>query len=230
MTTVLDIITDAMKLNGTLFKGEAPSSDEAADALRTLNDMVASWSNDGLITYTRNRVYFYCTAGVSSYTIGTGGSFNTPRPFQIVTAYIRIAAIDYPIEIISDDVYERDIPYKSLRTNFPTYLNYDNGYPLGTIRLFPAPATAAELHMMLEQPLSSFASLTDTVDLPPGWNKALKYNLAIELSPQYGTSPSQVVFAMASEAKSQIMRQSNALRPIVARKVVNRIYNILADR
>lgn len=230
MTTALDIINSAAKKAGILFKSETLPADEANDGLDLLNDMIQNWSNDGLFTYTRSRETFNLTTGVNTYTIGTGGDFNTLRPFNIVTAYVRIATLDYPLEIIEDDIYERDISFKSLRTNYPGYLNYDGGYPLGTIRIFPAPAGSYELHLMTEKPLTTITSLTQVIDLPPGFNMAIKYGLAVLMAGEYGQEANATVQRTASSSLAEIKRNINVLRPVAPRKQVSRIYNILADR
>ena len=212
MTTVLDIITDAMKLNGTLFKGEAPSSDEAADALRTLNDMLDSWSNDDLITYSYALEQFTLTGGVS-YTIGAGGDFNTTRPVNIADSVIRVGNIDYPVEAISQQQYQKYVAVKSLSSTIPQFMTYDNGYPLGIIKFYPA-TTNGTLFLQSNKPLGTYAALTDVISLPVGFNKALKYNLAMELAPQYGVEVSQVVLSMARQSLGQVKRATASNQPL----------------
>jgi hypothetical protein len=46
--TALDLITRALRKIKVLASGESPTSDEADDCLLALNDMLASWSINGL--------------------------------------------------------------------------------------------------------------------------------------------------------------------------------------
>lgn len=46
--TVNDLIRRAMRSIGVLHHNEEPSSDEAADALQTLNDMLNAWIYEGM--------------------------------------------------------------------------------------------------------------------------------------------------------------------------------------
>lgn len=51
-----------------------------------------------------------------------------------------------------------------------------------------------------------FPDLTTDVALPPGWERAVVANLALELSPYYGREPNEVVVAMARSALAMIKR------------------------
>lgn len=191
MTTALDLITGAAKLIGVLFKSETMSDDEAADGLVSLNDMLGSWSNNGLVIISRAWESFPIS-GASSYLIGPGQTLNTVRPVVIRSAYIRSGSIDYPMEQITDEQYQT-ITLKSTSSPFPDFFNYDNAYPYGTIRFYPQLSPSGELHLLSEKPLTSIASLATTVDLPAGWNKAIRYSLAVEMAPEYGVSVSEEV-------------------------------------
>lgn len=214
MTTALQLITGAARLIGIVRKGEALDNDEAMDGLTALNDMLASWSNNGLLTVSRVWEYFTVSAA-TSYTIGSGQSLNTTRPIKIVAAFFRSGDIDYPLEIISDEQYE-SITLKTLQSDFPCYLNYDNAYPYGTIRLYPQ--GAGQLHLLSEKPIGNIASLTTTVDLPPGWNRAIRSNLAIEMEPEYGVGVPPAVVKMATDSLASISLAIAKNRPIKAER------------
>lgn len=188
MVTALDIITGAMQEAGILYKQETPDADEAQDALNRLNAMIASFANESLLVTARTRESFNLT-GAESYTIGTGGDFDTDRPTYIIEAHVDQGGVTYPIAAITDEVYER-IQIKEL-TGIPEFFNYSNGYPLGRIYLWPKADASYALHLTTEKPLTSFAALTTQVSLPPGWEELLKYNLGARMCPSYGQPVSQ---------------------------------------
>lgn len=210
MTTALQLINGAARLIGVIRKSEALSSDEAADGLVSLNDMLASWSNNGLLCVSRVWESFTVTAA-TSYLIGASQTLNTVRPLAIKAAFFRIGTIDYDLEIITDEEYE-SISLKTLTTNFPRYLTYDNANPYGTIRLYPQGAGA--LHLLSEKPVTDIAAVSTTVNFPAGWNRAIRYNLAIDMAPEYSVEPSSAVVAMAKESKMDIMLSIAKVRPI----------------
>lgn len=212
MTTALDIITGAAKLIGVVFKSEALSADEASDGLVSLNDMVSSWSNNSLLIYARTWESFNISAA-ASYTIGPSQTINTVRPIAIKAAFIRSGGIDYNMRQITDEQYE-DISLKSVTSPFPEWFDYDNGYPYGTLRFYPQLGVSAELHLLLEKPLTSFPTLTTQVDLPPGTNKALKYNLAIDMAPEYGVEIPDSVLKGAADSLLNISLAVAKNRPI----------------
>lgn len=207
--TALDIITGASRLIGVTFVSETLPADDANDALLVLNDMLDSWSNDGLMTYSSALENFSLT-GATSYTIGSGGTFNTTRPINILSAVVRLSNVDYPLEIITQDQYQLEINNKSVTSSTPQYLTYDNAYPLGTIKMFPIPSSGSTLYLDSFKPLSNLTLLTTTVDLPPGWKRALKYNLAIELAPHYGVEPTATIVRNALRSMGAIKASTSA--------------------
>lgn len=184
MTTARGIVKKALQKIGVLFKNEAPSSDEANDGLDALNGLLGSWGNDSLNIYARTWETVSLVGGTASYTIGASGVFNTTRPSNIVSAYIRSGSVDYLVTMTDDEAFNT-IAFKSI-TGIPEFLSYDGGYPLGTIRLYPVPASNYSLFLLTEKPLTEFADLDAELSMPKGTERALIYNLGIDLAPEYG--------------------------------------------
>lgn len=226
-TSALEIITGAAKLIGVVFKSEVLDADESNDGLVALNDMLDTWSNDNLTTFAYTLESFTLT-GSATYTIGVGGTFNTARPINIATAVVRLATIDYPLKIITQEQYQEEVPIKSLPSSIPQYLTYDNGFPLGTISIYGVPTGGTTLRMLSNKPLANLSALTTTVDLPPGWKRALKYNLAMELAPEYGADVPPNVQATAKTSLGAIKRSTsiNNAMPLMADTV--RVGNIFS--
>lgn len=202
MTTARNIIKKALQKNGVLTKGESPSGDEASDALDNLNALISSWSNDSLLIYTRVSESFPLVSGQSSYTIGSGGDFNTTRPLQILTAFTRIGNIDYNIDIISDVDFDA-ITQKTLSSSIPDVMYYNSNAPLGTITIYPVPTTGA-LHIRSEKQLTEFTSLDTVLEFPAGWERALIYNLSLEIASEYGQPVNEAVYQIAMDALNKI--------------------------
>lgn len=204
MTTALNIVTKALQKIGAIVKNESPSSDEANDGLSALNALISSWANDSMLVYARVRETLSLTAGDGVYTIGSGVyDLNTTKPTYIVEAHVRQGNIDYPLSIIPDEVFESAIADKTVR-GLPTFINSDNGHNYITIRLYPLPDTNYTLYLLSEKPITGTYALSDDIDLPSGWERALIYNLAVELAPEYGQEIDQIVYKIAEDSKRYI--------------------------
>lgn len=219
MTTANEIIKGAFRIAGITVTGESPSAGETQDALSTLNDLMESLSNDSLFVFARQTESFILSPNITEYTIGTGGDLNTTRPIDIVSAYVRLSNVDYDVSVISDEQYA-DITLKSV-SSIPYFLNYTASFPLGTVKIYPAPSTAYTLFLLSEKPLSTF-TLNETVTLPPGWSRFLKNQLAIEISSEYGQQIPPAAVQNAAEAKGMIKRGAAKVKSLDAFTAGNR--------
>lgn len=213
MTTAIQLITRAFQKAGVLFKTDAPSADEANDALSDLNNLISSWSNSTNIVYALTTENFNLVAGQKDYTWGLGGNFNSARPMNIITATINYpSGVSLPVELITDENYSL-IPLKTIQ-GVPQVLNVDNGYPLQTLSFYPVPSTAYSATFQTEKAVSSISGLYATIALPPGWEHALIHNLAVIVAPEYGLEAPQTVITEAAKSKGEIMLQVAKARPI----------------
>lgn len=223
MTTARTIVKKALQKIGALVKNEEPSSDEANDGLDALNALLGSWGNDSLNIYARTWETFSLTSS-ASYTIGSGGVFNTTRPTNIVQAYIRSGTIDYPVSVVDDEAYNT-ILFKSIQ-GIPEFLNYDNAYPLGTIRLYPVPSASYSLFILTEKPLTEFTTLDTALSMPPGTERALIYNLGIDLAPEYSQQISAEHAKIASDSLGAIRTKVAQVRGMDAYPQNVRVRNV----
>jgi hypothetical protein len=70
--------------------------------------------------------------------------------------------------------------------------------------LWPAPPAGSTLDVFSLKPLTAFNSLSDTINLPPGYEQALRFNLAGVLAPEYGSALPPEYVAAATEAKAAV--------------------------
>jgi hypothetical protein len=203
-----DLVTGALRLIGVVASGEALDSAQATDGLSSLNDMIDSWSNDDLLIPAITREVFPLTAGQQTYTIGSGGNFNTARPMTYENAWLQVAgtspALELPIKIVTEAEFAR-IPLKGMTSTYPAILYSEDTYPLDNINLWPIPSQSQSLVLYTSKPLANL-TLDTAIALPKGYNRALRYNLAIELAPEYGKTPSEIVAEIAIQSLSEIKR------------------------
>lgn len=203
-TTVKKIIKKAMQKAGILTKTQLPAADEYEDALDNLNDMLESWSNDSMMLVARIKETFPLTGALNGYTIGTGQTFNTTKPIEIMVATVNFGGLDYPVSVIDDEKFQGQILLKT-QPGIPEFLNFNNAFPASLIRLWPVDQGVTSLTILSEKPISVFA-LNDSVDLAPGWNRTLIYNLACEIAGDYGQEIPEKTQQIAIESKSLIQK------------------------
>jgi hypothetical protein len=235
MTTGTDLITLALKDIGALGIGQSVSAEDTADALATLNMMLGQWDAERLSVYHLVDTAHQANGSVS-YTIGIGGDFNVTRPIKINAAYARLqssgagSAVDYRITMIdAREDYSR-ISLKTL-SSFPEYAFYDSAYPLGNLFLYPVPNSSYELHIVTMETLPQLATAGTSVNLPPPYLAALRYNLAIYLCPSYQLEPTPSLVRLAMNAKRVIKRMNTQIPSLTMPRglMTKSRYNIYSD-
>jgi len=239
--TANDLITRAMKSLQSLGGGEVPSAAEANDGLVALNAMLDSWSNEGLNAYEVQEQSFTLVVGTSSYTIGSGGVINVTRPMDIVQAYVQDSGSNnFLMNIVPRDIWNNiGNRGSTITSQIPDTLFYDPQFPLGVINIFPTPLLGYTVFFdsLLQQ--VTFATLTTALSMPPGYERAMVYNLAVEISSMFGIPIPLVapgaknVGQLASESLGNIKRTNireniaNYDPSIVSRSYYS--YNIYRD-
>lgn len=206
MYTVRDMIGRALRLVGAVDPGEAPQTEEENDALQTLNDLLDAWRIERLLLpYTASAVY-ETAPGQNSYSLGTGGDWDGPRPSaQLRYATFRFGGIDYPLTLLTHQQYI-DIEVKSFATEIPDGMYYEAQYPLARCVLYPTPSAVAQVILSYDSIFSSVTLDSNAEELPPGYRRALVYNLALDLKPEYpGKEMSADVREIARTSKAAIM-------------------------
>ena len=205
MTKARDLIKASYRKIGVLGAGSSLQNEEAQDALSGLNAMVASWSTVGALIFTETKETFPLT-GALSYTIGAGQDFDTTVPKMITSAYSTYSGYDRPIEIIDGEKYGQiaDKDYAGL----PDKLYFDSNYPTATIYLYPVNYASTTLTMFAQKPLLRFDSLDTVFAMPPEYERAIIYNLAIEMAPEFEAQPSPDVRRIAKSSLDMIKAQN----------------------
>lgn len=193
--TVQGLIDSVLRLIGVIDSGESPSTSESNHALDALNQLLASWSAAGLPVYQLSSETIPLT-GVASYTLAT-------RPVQIKAAQCVNSGVSQDVTPVTAEQWA-SLRDTTLSGKFATSYLYDAGYPAATIKLWPIPVTGGSLILHTLLPLASLAGLGATISLPPGYEHALRFSLAMVLAPEYGTVLAPEVAAGAQAAQAAI--------------------------
>ena len=227
--TARDLINGALRLIGAIASGETLSGNELSDALLVLNDMMDSWSADGFMINEVKRESFPLIPSQQTYTIGIGGNFNTSRPTLIQEVTLDQNGVEIPVKIINLQEWAA-ITVKNVTSSIPQKMYIEGAFPLERFNIWPIPSVANNLVIYTLNPLSSFASANTVVQLPPGYSKAIRYNLAMELAPEYGKEPTPFIISTAAETKADVKRTNTDpvyMTSDVAGLTTNKSFNYL---
>lgn len=222
LLTGQSVVTFALEQIGVFGVGQQMSAADATTGLRRLNAMVSAWSTMPLTIPVMVREVFSVTANDNTYSIGPSGDFNTIRPVKIDAAGLLYGSsspeVEIPIQVLTDQQYAA-IPVKDQTSEQWTSLWYNPTYTTlgrGTIVLWPTPTTADnDCVLYFQQPLVEFAALTTEYFVPPGYEEALGYNLALRLAPIYARPVPDDVRTLARQSLAQIKRTNTRMVELV---------------
>ncbi|HEY6022163.1 MAG TPA: hypothetical protein VIY48_20545 [Candidatus Paceibacterota bacterium] len=212
--TALEVIKSGLRLLNVIQSGEDPQAEEANDSLVILNQMLDTWNGDGLTIFTTQITDFLLTSLKQTYTLGEGGDFNMPRPAELDRCSILILSnpqqpIEYNLPIYTTQDWQSRVPVKTVQGNLPVLCYDDGAFPLRNITFWPNASDNIKWRLYSWQPLTQFGDLNGIAAFPPGYLEAIKYNLAVRLAPEFSTSVSAEVLALATSTLGQI-KASNA--------------------
>ena len=174
-----------MRLIGALASGETPTGAEASDALTVLNQMLDSWAAERLMVFTVTIDEFALTPLQQTYTYGTGGNFNQPRPpridrISIVSLTNPAQPLELPINYYTGLDWQQ-VPVKNIQTTLPQAVYDDQAFPLRNLSFWPIPTVVVNTRIYRWTALTQFPDLVTDQTYPPGYIEALRYNLAVRL-------------------------------------------------
>jgi hypothetical protein len=216
VATVLDEVTAALKELGVLAANEVADAGQAEDGRLALNRLVDQWAAERLQIFTITRTTWTIATGVGTYTVGTGGTVNVARPvFLDHVNYIETSAtpdLELQLSPLTDDAYA-GLAVKALTATDPSAWYYNPTFPLGTLNLWPIPTSTTLLGALYApQAVATFSALSTSVALPPGYERMIVKNLALEMAPGFiGLQVNPLLAKQAQDAVAVVKRVNRRL-------------------
>ena len=212
--TAGELINSALRLIGQLAEAEVPSAATSQDALTAFNQMIDSWNTERLSVFcTQDQVYTWPVNEIRR-TLGPTGNIDLnpqQRPILVDdSTYFRDPQtnVSYGIKMINQSQYN-GIAVKTVTSTYPQVMFVNMTFPDIEIYIYPKPTRSLEFHFISVQPLTEPTALNTVIALPPGYLRALRYNLAMELAPEFGVEPSPQVQRIAMTSKRDLKRINN---------------------
>lgn len=182
-TTAERIITAAMQDAGLLQEGDVPNSEQFAQYTNRLNDLINFEQTQGLKLWTQTDQSITLVAGTQTYQLGPGGSIMTTKPLRALQGYyLDTNSTRRPIYPLSWDEWMRlsNVAQTGAITQF--FVNKQRANLEVSFWLVPdATAATGTAHLLLQQQVTNFTGLTDTMDFPPEWYMFLRWGLADDI-------------------------------------------------
>ena len=183
------LIKQALLACGAISEYQPASAEQLATAATNLNLIVKEWQADGLQLWLIQSISVSLTQGKTSYTIKTGGDVNADRPTAILEAFIQDGSNDTPLTSMTRQEYWELGDKTSEGTPHSYY--YEPQLTQGVLYLYTAPDANAAANktviLKAHRQVQDLDAATDDMDFPVEWHRALKFALARDLSPNYGT-------------------------------------------
>lgn len=230
MTTVRQVINGALKKLGAIDAEDGPSASEVSDALGTVNRMLYNWSVQRNGIYVIKTEQFTLTGGQAEYTYGSGGDFDSPRPILINRSYFRDNGVD---TTILETTYENfaDIGDKDI-SSYPKVFLHTPEYPLAKLTFYPVPDSSYTVFFQTWKPLAQYTSSSNDLNLPPEYEEAIEWNLALRLAPEYLMEAPQTVAMMAQSSFRDLKNLHSRPVPQINTSIMSdqeRSYSIYED-
>lgn len=206
--TGLAVITDALKLLGVVAGHEQPTSAEQQDSFARLNELIDSWGTHAQTLLALRRDVLPLIVGEQVYTIGPGEDLDVPTPMTVdAVAYVIAGTPDTEVFLdwATDQAYLAQAQ-KDLTGATPLQVAYTRTHAAGELWVWPVPTVALDVVLYWREPLAAFPDLVTPVALAPGYAKALRCNLAIELAPEFGRVVDPTVERLARESLADVKR------------------------
>ena len=203
--------TTALRLLGVAAAEQPLSADMAQSALDALNAMLDGWAVERLLIFTRPKIPLVLEPGRPTYTWGLSvPPADIPRepPVRLEMALLTVEdttpGLEWEVKILTQSEYESSVWLKGMESTYPAMLYLEASQPVARLHVWPIPQIAYTLQLLPWTAHAPYAAWDDVLPWPNGYQRAMQFNLALELAPQYGVEPSPLILRTAEESKRAI--------------------------
>jgi len=197
------IISLALRKLGVLEIGDTPDANSVANAAMSLNLLIKQFNTDGLKLWKVSELIVPLTASKTMYTLGGASSDTmydalaptvaiTDKPLKVIQGFYRniisTPVIDTPVMLVSKQEY--NVLGSKFSTGTANTIFYDARKLNGLLYVYLTPDSNAQtnlqMHLVAQMPINDINLATEAPDFPNEWMNCLVWNLADQLSMEYG--------------------------------------------
>lgn len=216
-TSAQSLIVSVFRMLGITAQAENPNAPELQDGFARLNELVDAWTIERLTHNLVTRAEYATVGGQSVYTIGPASLVPVPDWIGVRPQYVTACALllttsspytELPLGEFTDSSWQ-SVMQKTMSNSQPSGWKYDATAPAGTFTFWPVVTSSAyPIVVYAAQGLPQFADLVTRYTLPPGYMRALRYNLAREIAHEFGRELPPRIELLAIEAKAALQHSN----------------------
>lgn len=179
------LIRRGMRNAGKLGKGVNPSSEDYADGIERIYNLINYFNTQGIKLWVESDVEIPLVEGQASYVLAPGGAVDMTRPLDATLAYwlAPTGGAKTPLTLLSRKDYTllSSVSQEgSLNSFFPEKLQ-------GSLKIFfwmvpDATAVEGEAHVIVRGQITNPTQLNETMDFPPEWGLPLEWGYADQIT------------------------------------------------
>lgn len=232
------LITDALTEIGVQDAVTPVSQSDLVLGSRILKQMIDGWNADRLYINGEQRIVFVPATLKQTYTLGPGGDFNIdPVPAKISRyGIINLGNPVQPLELGLESLTTEEwgaIPVKGITSALPQRVWDDTAFPLRHLNFWPIPNVQVNFTIYSWGPVNHWNDFVSDLTFPPGYEEALRLNLAVRMAPSFGKEPSTATVQLAIIALNRIKAMNAPMIDLRCDPMLNnpqgKIYNWLTD-
>lgn len=182
-STAQRIIQFAMRDAGLLALGDEPNSEQIAEYLLRLNDLLNFFITQGLKLFLWQDTAIPLVAGQSFYQLGPGQGVDMTKPLRAFQAYyLDPNGVRRPLVTLSWDEYMRLSQINQSGSINSYFVDKQTAYLNVFFWLAPDTTDATgTAHLLLETQVTTPVLISDTTGFPQEWFLALRWGLADDI-------------------------------------------------
>ncbi len=220
LTSGSNVITGVTRIPTGLVAGTSLSAVGAGSTITDSQNVVPAGTYVtaiGTNTVTLSANAIANSQGLDQITYTLPGDFPISRPLRITGGFTRFNVLDFWLDVYASQDEYNSILYKAQPGPWPTLAWYNNQFPYGLLNVYQAPGNSAEVHLFTDTILQNL-TLTQTLLMPQGYSRALKWCLARELWVEYVSATNVPLMLEKLASESLTMIKSLNAKPAVRAK------------
>jgi len=215
MSTPLALIASALRLTGVKAAGETLTVQEKTDTLEALNSVLGSWYLEEFLQPSPTEVTFTVDGDTPNpFTLKTGGDIDQNHLLSVSEGLIAQSDNQrYDVEILTWQDWLRVNNPEDTGMPRKVYIEYE--HDMTRIGLWPKPSGTYTLHLYGIPAFTPIliGGIEDELGYSLDMERAIKYELAVELAPEFEGQVNPHLTNMASSLKDRIRNKNTSPTP-----------------